>query len=440
MQTINEEHARLIREAEGPQGLGYAQQNGARYYNIVTPKPNGEAIVEMYVVRNRYAPSKSGKRGQKLPEVEMFRACRYETDETEMHFHNFDYLGLAGYRVFWSDSFTPDGYHVGEFDWDYDYKFNGGMLVRNVQYLNGFTGTKYAHGFDTKGALHIMEYADLYRISPRVEFLVKAGFGNLLTPTFVRRLADDNRYFNFFRSNAREIQERKAGLAVINHAYSTRGTIRAAQLWFDCKRECASIAAEIRKGESCEKICAYLHKQNATANQYAHYLDMCGNFGIHLDQFVVRYPRDFHAAFEELDQRRLRQEAVRLRREAIARKRAEAKTNAALAAIALRLAKALRKGKHDQYQAIMPSNCDELRAEGNAMHNCIGGYGDRIAAGKCVCVFVRDAEGEPFADIEIKDGKVVQCYEKYNKPTSAEVRAYADRLAAKIGKAMKKSA
>ena len=132
---------------------------------------------------------------------------------------------------------------------------------------------------------------------------------------------------------------------------------------------------------------------------------MCGNFGIHLDQFVVRYPRDFHAAFEELDQRRLRQEAVRLRREAIARKRAEAKTNAALAAIALRLAKALRKGKHDQYQAIMPRNCDELRAEGNAMHNCIGGYGDRIAAGKCVCVFVRDAEGEPFADIEIKDGK-----------------------------------
>ena len=440
MQTINEEHARLIREAEGPQGLGYAQSNGARYYNIVTPKPNGEAVVEMYVVRNRYAQGKNGGRGRKLPEVEMFRACRYETDEAKMHFHNFDYLGLAGYRVFWSDSFSRTGYYTDEFDWSLDYKFNGAMLVRNVKYLNGFEGTKYAHGFNLNGALHIMEYADLYRISPRVEFLVKAGFGNLLTPTFVRRLAEDNRYFQFFRSNAREIQERRAGLAIINHAHSTKTTIRAAQLWYDCKKECASIAAEIRKGESCEKICAYLHKQNVTAHQYGYYLELCQRFGIRLDQFGVRYPRNFHTAYEELDQRRLRQEAVRLRREAIARKRAEAKTDAALAALALRLAKALRKGKTDQYEAVIPSNCDELRAEGNAMHNCIGGYGDRIAAGKCVCVFVRDAEGEPFADIEIKDGKVVQCYEKYNRPTTAEVRAYADQLAARINQAMKKSA
>ena len=55
-----------------------------------------------------------------------------------------------------------------------------------------------------------------------------------------------------------------------------------------------------------------------------------------------------------------------------------------------------------EYKIALPRSCDSLRAEGEAMNNCIGrmGYDRKIANGESLIVFVR-LRGQPHSDIEI---------------------------------------
>ena len=219
---MNRKHERMIRAAEAERKPD--EPNAVRYYYIVDAKRNREAVVTMYAAHYRYA-DKAHKR--KTGELEIQEAVRYETDKPEFRLTDFDAQYLSGYKVY----FESDGWHCGSAN--YPYKFGGNFLVRYVRYLNGFEGTKYEHGYDVRGGLHIMEYAELHRISPRVEFLVRGGFERLLSPAFVRRLSNDSKYFRWFRDNAAEIQRRKAGMQVISHAYAHGQTIGEAERWQD---------------------------------------------------------------------------------------------------------------------------------------------------------------------------------------------------------------
>lgn len=71
-----------------------------------------------------------------------------------------------------------------------------------------------------------------------------------------------------------------------------------------------------------------------------------------------------------------------------------------------------------------------LTDEGNINYNCVGGYGKKIASGKCV-VYSANVQGERLT-IEIRCRKakkrykfyVSQCYKAYNQPCSEDVLAY----------------
>ncbi len=63
-------------------------------------------------------------------------------------------------------------------------------------------------------------------------------------------------------------------------------------------------------------------------------------------------------------------------------------------------------------------------------HNCVGGYFDKCVSQKTVVFFVRRAEeiDKPFATVEFKDGKLIQCRMAYNKDAPEDVMKYMHRI------------
>lgn len=59
----------------------------------------------------------------------------------------------------------------------------------------------------------------------------------------------------------------------------------------------------------------------------------------------------------------------------------------------------------------MPEKLADIKAEGKALHHCVGTYTGKVAEGKTMILFVREKEepDKPYFTMEYKDGKVIQC-------------------------------
>lgn len=95
----------------------------------------------------------------------------------------------------------------------------------------------------------------------------------------------------------------------------------------------------------------------------------------------------------------------------------------------------------DTFEVIIPTTNAELVAEGENQHNCVGGYGQRIAEGNRYVVFIRRKSDPTKAyitcDIYI-DGTINQYLTKYNYGASADdakafKRAYQEHLSTHWG-------
>jgi len=92
----------------------------------------------------------------------------------------------------------------------------------------------------------------------------------------------------------------------------------------------------------------------------------------------------------------------------------------------------------------LPISADELTAEGFALHHCVGGYVDKMAAGTTTILFIREkgAPDKPFYTLEWRDGKVIQCRTDHNKPhtQNEQVSAFVDAWVKHVTKKSKKKA
>ena len=80
------------------------------------------------------------------------------------------------------------------------------------------------------------------------------------------------------------------------------------------------------------------------------------------------------------------------------------------------------------FMIIVPDRVADLIREGTEMHNCVGGYIDRVANGDTCVVYIRkaDALNESFGTMEIdKAGKrIIQARGKFNKDLPPEAQAF----------------
>lgn len=196
-----------------------------------------------------------------------------------------------------------------------------------------------------------------------------------------------------------------------------------------------------------DRLIKYLERQQLkhqgctiTIDLYTDYLSYCRRLNMDTTEKSTFMPRDLTEAHDTLirEWRQMqelrweeerRKNSMKEKREAKSRNRSYKKLRP----------KILRKYAFtaDGMMIYVPKKLEELIEEGIAMHNCVGTYVERVAAGKTIVVFIRSAEdpGERIGTMEIsKDGlSIVQARAKYNKDLPPEAVEFVEKFkAAKI--------
>jgi DNA-directed RNA polymerase subunit RPC12/RpoP len=167
------------------------------------------------------------------------------------------------------------------------------------------------------------------------------------------------------------------------------------------------------------------------AHDWLEYLGWCGALKYDLDNMFIYMPKNFKKVhdrtaqeYQELQDRKKAEE--KRRREALAKKCMEEMkkymeeifdTNDGSDAFSI-------KGKG--LVLVVPKNGDEIRAEGAALHHCVGSYVESVAKGKTSIFFVRKAAepDKPYFTMEFRDNRIIQCRGSHNCGMPAEVEAF----------------
>lgn len=177
------------------------------------------------------------------------------------------------------------------------------------------------------------------------------------------------------------------------------------------------------------KLMKYMDAQHAarqpggsmqqTVSEYRDYLDMCVQLDLDMSSCFTLYPRDLRKAHDEA--------VLLLRTEKDTRtRRAFEKAMAAITG-------------HLDFEAggmrlLLPAGPEDLAAEGQALHHCVGSYAARVANGECVILFLRRCE-EPdksFYTIEIRGRKVIQVRGWDNHDPTPEVKKFMKQWERKV--------
>ena len=174
-----------------------------------------------------------------------------------------------------------------------------------------------------------------------------------------------------------------------------------------------------------------IERKRNMAGDWLEYLDWCKALKYDLDNLFIYMPTNFkkvhdRTAKEYQALQNKRATAERKRQETLARKRMEQtqkaieeifKKNEGTDAFSI-------KGKG--LILVVPKNGDEIKAEGEALHHCVGGYVSRVASGETNIFFVRKAEApeKPYFTLEYRDNRVIQCRGLHNCDMPLDVKAF----------------
>lgn len=174
-----------------------------------------------------------------------------------------------------------------------------------------------------------------------------------------------------------------------------------------------------------------IERKRNCAHDWLEYLKWCEELKYDLNNMFVYMPNNFKKVhdrtmreYQELQDKKAAAEKKRREKEA-ARRMAETKKameeifekNNGTDAFSI-------KGKG--LILVVPKSGAEIKAEGDALHHCVGGYVERVARGETNIFFVRKAD-EPdksYFTLEWKNNKIIQCRGLRNCGMTPEVEAF----------------
>lgn len=163
----------------------------------------------------------------------------------------------------------------------------------------------------------------------------------------------------------------------------------------------------------------YRSPMEEAISTYSDYLQMCQGQNYDMKSSQVLFPKHCNEAHDELNRyiKKCRDEQT---------KRAFREVYENLAEKANLTSKKL--------QIVCPKQTDDLITEGQALHHCVGTYIERVAAKKCLIVFVRRVEEpeKPFVTVEVSNGKIVQIRGERNSDPTKEVKKFVDLWSRKV--------
>lgn len=149
-------------------------------------------------------------------------------------------------------------------------------------------------------------------------------------------------------------------------------------------------------------------------SEYRDYLEMCVKRKYDMKNSFVLYPRDLQKAHDK--------EIHHIKARKNARQRRKFKT--AYERIINRL-----DFERNGMKIVYPSSSEDLVAEGQALHHCVGGYAERVEKKECIILFLRRCEkiSTPFYTIEVRNQEVIQVQGKYHKAPTPEVEQFMEQ-------------
>lgn len=206
--------------------------------------------------------------------------------------------------------------------------------------------------------------------------------------------------------------------------------------------------AIIRFGLNLRKVKTYLEKQKkkyklkAPYPTYADYLKDCmrlsDDYGMghiyNLADKSILFPQNLHQAHQTT----IELIAIETeRRRALDAQRREAEIAKQLADMEKKYKKIRPKLEEkysyqaDGYAIIIPPNVEDFTREGLEMHNCVGGYKERVASGSTQVVYIRklDDMDKSFGTMEISTREtIIQARGKYNKDLPEDAEAFVKKF------------
>lgn len=198
--------------------------------------------------------------------------------------------------------------------------------------------------------------------------------------------------------------------------------------WLEAKKadldECKPILDALK---SPARMANYLKKNGQSAKAviqlWRDYISMAREEGLDVTDDIVRLPKNLKQRHDELVERRnARKDEDRLKRE-------EKKYHSLNENIKKRL-QGMRDYfyEDDEYMIIPAGTCQELMAEGRALHHCVGAsdtYMNKMAEGTSWILFMRKKETleTPYYTIEVRlrDNEILQYYSAYDRKPDKEV-------------------
>lgn len=407
---------KLIRAAE----RNRTGKNFTRWYSSVHPRRNGEADIKTWAVKTYNGkplillatiyPTDGGQ-------AKVSGRCLISTWDNCPHWNWLDYGG-KGHVAVWSD---VDACRNEMLD-AYDHSFNRGIEFFGLgTFVNGFEGTKYQYGQFADSMMRVTDWLDCMHISPKTELVIKAGLLRWLDPRYLPTLMDNKPLLAFVRKNA-EVYRGISPYFVIREFKRTDGGK------IDESRAMAYTVCKKYRFDSLAfpaiRILRWLKAQKVEPSLLRHHIDNLKELGMDLTYQPHVLPKDFATYSLDIEERvhqkreeaRLANEAAALERERVAR---EARIFARR-----QIRKWLAEGKiAPRFSIVIPNTETEMRDEGHAMHNCVGGYYSRWKAGSCDLAFIRK-DGKPYIDIEIGGDRIIQARYAHNEAVDTTSKDY----------------
>lgn len=301
----------------------------------------------------------------------------------------------------------------------------------------------------TKEAMQVSTYLRVYRRHPKlIEHLVKVGFERIVSDIVYRHGmgaeidATQKRTHRILRVNKEDLamlRELNAGVDTLK-AYQqyVKLNLRGRQelLQWQLKNHVHTIPTQWFAYMTARKFMRYMDSQlpdymqlkraflyrspmEEAISTYSDYLQMCQGQNYDMKSSQVLFPKHCNEAHDKLSRyiKKCRDEQT---------KRAFREVYENLAEKANLTSKKL--------QIVCPKQTDDLITEGQALHHCVGTYIERVAAKKCLIVFVRRVEEpeKPFVTVEVSNGKIVQIRGERNSDPTKEVKKFVDLWSRKV--------
>lgn len=316
----------------------------------------------------------------------------------------------------------------------YGHYFDNSYQVLNREAINS-SCMKYCCHEMYDGNL-LMSYLGLYTKHPNIEYLMKSGYGALISDEEshsyywgVRNRIVANSNINFKSNNllkmlglSRTEFKLLKGLEWCYPAYIAwrryYPSYKPTELLDITKAFGTEFGMVKRMTDMIElrltRIASYLAGQNIRLRDYVDYLEQSINLQYDLRDTAIAMPHNFAAMHDRLSN--------------IIKYAFDGETSEMFAInYERRRELEFSSGK---YLIRQPQSMDEIVEEGKLLHHCVGGYAKRHAGGVLTILFIRKADNPeaPLYTMELgNDGRIQQVRGKYNRDPTKEVLGFVEQ-------------